>query len=128
MTGPYRPKQKWGWFWQRPGYIRFMLREFTALFIGAYLVLLLWMLYKLGVGEAAFTHWLAILNRPHWMILHALALLAGLWHTVTWFNATPQAFPVFIGEKRLPKAVVAIALGYAPWIVVTALILWGALA
>ncbi len=127
MTGPYRPKPKWAWFVQRPGYIRFMIRELTAVFIGAYLIFLLVLLSKLGRGEASFTALLATLHNSFWELLHVAALIAAVWHTITWFNATPQALPVFIGENRAPNVLVAIGMGYGPWIMVSAVILWGVL-
>ncbi len=127
MTGPYRPKPKWAWFMQRPGYIRFMIRELTAVLIGAYLIFLLVLLSKLGRGEASFTALLELCDSVWMYLLHMAALIAAVWHTITWFNATPQALPVFIGENRAPNVLVAIGMGYGPWIMVSAVILWGVL-
>jgi fumarate reductase subunit C len=111
------------WFLQRRGYVKFMLRELTALFVGIYLIVMLAFLHRMGQGEAAFGGLLASLTRPGWRVLHALALAAAVWHSITWFNLTPKAMPLRIGERRVPDAWVALAMGYLPWLVVTLLIL-----
>ena len=127
MTGKYHRPHKWNWFLSKPAYMLFMIRELTAVFIGAYLILLLIMLAKLGGGEATFCEWLVVLRSPLWMGLHFIALVASLWHSITWFNLTPRAMPFFIGEKRLADPLVATAMGYGPWLVISLVILWGVL-
>lgn len=111
------------WFTRRPGYIMFMVRELTALFLAIYLVALLVILGKLS-DAASFVTLLSDLTSPGWRILHAVALVATVWHAITWFNLTPKAMPVFIGENRAPGPLVAIGMGYAPWAVVSAFIVW----
>ena len=125
MSGPYHRPQPWNWFLKRPAYVKFMLRELTAVFIGLYLLFLLLLLARLGQGDQAFIALLAELDSPLAKVLHSVALVAALWHSITWFNLTPQAMPVFRGEKRVPGALVALAMGYGPWAVITVLILWG---
>lgn len=125
MSGRYHRPQKWNWFLARPAYILFMIREITAVFVGAYLILLLVVLSKLGNGEVAFAELLHTLRSPFWMALHAVALIAAIWHSITWFNLTPKVMPFFVGENRVADPLVAIAMGYAPWIIVSAVILWG---
>ena len=56
-----------------------------------------------------------------------LALASAVWHTVTWFQATPKALPVYLGENKVGDAQVAIGMGYLPWLVVSAIVLWGIL-
>ena len=124
MTGRYHRPRKWSWFTVRPAYILFMIRELTSVFIAAYLVLLLVFLSKLGSGVDAFVGLLQTLKSPLWMVLHAIALIAALWHSITWFNLTPRAMPVFLGEKRVGDPLVAWGMGFAPWIVVSLLIVW----
>ncbi len=125
MSRPYRAPHPWNWFLKRPNYVRFMLRELTAVGIGAYLVFLLVLLARLRGGEPALAELLVSLRSAPSIVLHALALVAALVHSITWFNLTPKAMPVFLGEKRLAGAVVAVGMGYLPWLVVSILILWG---
>ena len=127
MNGPYHRPHGWAWFLKRPGYVRFMVRELTGFFVAGYLVVLLVTLGRIGGGEEAFAEWLLALSAPGWTAAHAVALAAAVWHSVTWFAAVPQAVPVFIGERRLPAALAALAMGYGPWLAVTAVVVWGVL-
>ena len=123
MSKPYvRPMPKTWWLKRWP-YFLFMLRELTAVFVGAYAILLLVMLYKFGQGEAAFNNFLDMLKHPVSIALHAVALLAALYHTITWFNLTPQALVVQIGETRVPGVLIA-GIHYVAWIAVSGLIAW----
>lgn len=124
MSGPYQQPGSAGWFLRRSGYVLFMLRELTAVFLGIYLIFLLLFLCRLGSGEEQFLTLLVYLNRPLCMVFHAMVLLAATWHAITWFNLTPKAMPLFLGSKRLADPLVAIAMGYLPWLVMTAVILW----
>jgi fumarate reductase subunit C len=125
MSGKYvRPWNKTTWFTQRRAYIAFMVRELTAVFVLVYLLALLIILKDLGGGPERFAATLRVLQSPSWRALHVLALWGAVWHAITWFNLTPKAMPVFIGEKKAPGPLVAIGMGYAPWIVVSILIVW----
>ena len=124
MSGPYHRPHSAAWFLKRPAYVRFMIREMTAPFILAYLILFLVFLARLGAGQDVFLDYLRFLNQPPLLILHGLLLVGALWHSITWFNVTPRAMPMRVGERRLPDPVVAILMGYLPWAVVTVLILW----
>ncbi len=125
MSKRYYPTQPWNWFLQRPAYVKFMVRELTAVVIGLYLIYLLRMLATVGSGEAAFIELAGGLTSTTARLLHAIALAAALFHSITWFNLTPKAMPVYRGEDRLADPLVAFGMGYLPWIVVTILIVWG---
>ncbi len=111
------------WFTKRPGYFMFMIRELTAVFVAVYLVVLLVFLSKVN-DSAAFIELLKELTSPGWRILHALVLIGSLWHSITWHNLTGKVMPVFIGEKKAPGPLIAFAMGYLPWIVISILIMW----
>ncbi len=127
MSGPYVRRMSTTWYLKTAPYRRFMVREVTSFFMAGYLVFLLVVLSRLDNGPEAYGALLDTLRSPLSVIGHGLVLLAALYHAITWFNLTPKAVVVRIGEERLPGAVVAIAAGYGPWIVVSALILWGVL-
>ena len=124
MSNRYHPSQPRNWFLQRPGYVKFMVRELTAVFVGAYLIFLLVLLGKLAGGPEVFASILSVLKSPLSVVLHLVILLAALFHSFTWFNLTPKALPFFLGEKRIADPLVAVALGYLPWIVISVLIVW----
>lgn len=127
MSGQYHRPHSWAWFLERPAYVRFMIRELTSVFVAGYLIVLVITLARVGGGEAAAAEWLQALSSTGWRVAHALALVAAIWHSITWFNAVPQAMPLFLGEDRVSAPIAAVLMGYGPWLTVTAVIVWAVL-
>jgi fumarate reductase subunit C len=113
--GEYRRPWPADWWLRRPSYFLFMLREFTALFVGAYA---LFLLILAVLGRDAFA---AIVQSPLNMALHCIALLMVLYHTVTWLNLTPKVIVLWRGEERVDPRLIAAA-HYAAWLVLSAII------
>ena len=62
---PYiRELSKTGWWLKRPRYVRYMMREMSAAFIGSYVVILIVGLMQLSRGEAAYGSFLAAAEGP----------------------------------------------------------------
>lgn len=121
---PYvREVPKVSWFFDHPRYLRYMAREITCLFVGAYTLLLVVGIVRLSQGQAAYEAFLEALKSPASIAFHLLALVFAVYHSVTWFNLTPKALPVQIGEEFLPGWVIA-GLHFAVWIVVSAALLF----
>ena len=116
------------WIFRHPRYVRYMVREFSCLFIGGWTLLMVWGLKQLAEGPAAWAAFLELLKSPASVAFHLLALAFAIYHSVTWFNLTPKALPLQVGEGFVPDWVIAGA-HYVAWIVVSAcvLILGGAL-
>jgi len=110
------------WFFRHPRYLRYMAREVTCIFIGAYTLLLLVGVKRLSEGEAAYEAFLAALTSPASVAFHAAALAFSVYHSVTWFNVTPKALPLQVGERFVPGGVIA-GLHYAVWAVLSLAIL-----
>ncbi len=120
---PYvREIAKFSWFLRQPRYIRYMARELSCLFIGAYTLLLVAGIARLAEGRPAYEAFLEALQSPMSIVFHICALVFALYHSATWFNLTPKALPVQIGEDFLPGWVIA-GLHYAVWIVVSIAVL-----
>ena len=112
---PYvREIPKFRWFFRHPRYLRYMAREVTCLFIGAYTLLMVWGLRELAEGPAAWAAFLECLKSPGSIVFHVLALAFALYHSITWFNLTPKALPVQRGEEFVPDSVISGA-HYAGW-------------
>jgi fumarate reductase subunit C len=111
------------WWLKRTPYLLFMLREFTAVFVGAYVALFLVMIRRLNEGQAAYDAFLASLRSPLAILFHVVALAFALFHTITWFHLTPKAMAVRIGEERVKPALI-IAPNYVAWAVVSAVVAW----
>ncbi len=121
---PYmRPVSATSWWLAQPRYIRYMAREVSCVFIGAYTAVIVIGLVRLSEGAGAWGSFIEILQEPVSIAFHLLALVFALYHTTTWFNVTPKAMPIQIGETHLPGGIV-IGAHYAGWIVVSALILF----
>ena len=53
----------------------------------------------------------------------ALALAFAAYHSATWFNLTPKALPVQVGEEFVPGGVIA-GVHYVAWAVLSLAVLW----
>lgn len=111
------------WWLDKRAYLLFMLRELTSVFIAAFLALSLVQLSQLAQGAEAYAAFLQRLASPWWVGFHLLALVAALYHSITWFNLTPKVMVVRIGEERLSPIVIA-ASTYVAWLVVSAVVAW----
>ncbi|HYC42252.1 MAG TPA: fumarate reductase subunit C [Noviherbaspirillum sp.] len=115
---PYvRPME--GWWRKNPFFVRYMARELTALVVAAYAFVLLAGLWCLASGESAYNAWLGVLRHPVSVALHAMALVAAVYHTWSWFEIMPKTMPpIVVGGKRVAARVIT-ATGVVAAIVVT---------
>jgi fumarate reductase subunit C len=120
---PYHPK--WYrrrvsvWWWLESGsYTSFVLRELTSVFVAIFALVMLWELRALAQGPAAYATFLARLRTPIFLLLHAVAFVFVLFHSITWFNLAPKAMAVRFRGKRVPDVVVA-GLNYGAWLVLS---------
>jgi len=123
---PYKPDlSRSAWWLRQPRYIRYMMREMSAAFIGIYVLLLITGLYALSRGWDAYESFLATVEGPVGLAFAVVAILFATYHTYTWFQVTPRAMPLVFRGKRVPGAVIIAAhwLGFvivsaALWLVV----------
>jgi len=120
---PYQRPVTLEWVTRHPRYARYMLRELSCLFIGAWTLLLVCGLAHLAEGAAAWASFLELLRSPASLVLHGFALAFALYHSFTWFNLTPKALPLQIGEEFAPDAVISGA-HFAAWAMLTVLVLY----
>ncbi len=124
MSEPYRrPISATTWWLSKPNYVLFMLRELTSVLIAAFLIVYLIQLAQLAQGAEAYTTFVERLASPGWIIFHLLVLIAALYHSITWFNLTPQVIIVRRGEERVPPVVIA-GSHYVAWLAVSVVIMW----
>ena len=125
MTGkPYvREVPRFSWFFRQPRYMRYMAREVTCVFIGAYAVVLLVALKRLSEGRQAYEAFLQALTSPASVVFHVVVLAFALYHTTSWFNVTPKAMPIQAGEDFLPGWVI-VGAHYAAWLLVSGALLF----
>ena len=124
MKNRYMTPLRWYWFLQRPAFRAFMAREATSVAVAGYLVFVLILLNAIGDGPVAYDRVVVNLKQPWAVFGHVLVFGAALYHSITWFNLTPKAMPIYIGEDRVADFWAAILMGYLPWLVVSAVVLW----
>jgi fumarate reductase subunit C len=117
-----------GWWKRDPFFVRYMIREVTALAVAAYAIVLLVGVVRLAQGEAAFNGYVAALGSPLSVVFH-LMLLAGMaYHTYSWFDIMPKTMPLlFAGGKRVAESTIT-GVGLAAAAVVSVVVLaiaWG---
>lgn len=111
------------WYFRQARYLRYMAREVTCIFVGAYAFLLLVGVKRVSEGQAAYEAFLAGLQSPAGIVFQVLTLIFALYHATSWFNLTPKAMPVQLGEEFLPGGVI-VGAHYAGWVAVSLVILF----
>jgi len=111
-----------GWWWQTPFLLRYMLREWSSLFVVAYALVLLSGVYSLSQGEASYDAWRRVIASPPLVVFHLIALLVLVYHSYTWFKVMPKTTPhIPIDPKVITYggiavvafiSVAAVAIGY----------------
>jgi len=119
----YRERMPIFWWVHKWVHVRFILRELTSVFVAFYALVLLFEVRAVTQGPEAYASFLAWLQTPTAIVLHAVAFVMVLFHSVTWFNLAPKALVVHVGKKRVPGAVIA-GMNYAAWVVVSVVLAW----
>ena len=116
---PYVREMTSEWIFRHPRYLRYMTREFSCLFIGGWTLMMVWGLKQLAEGPAEWAAFLEFLKSPAIMVFQVVALAFAAYHSVTWFNLTPKALPLQIGEDFVPDLAIAGA-HFGAWAVLSA--------
>ena len=119
--GYMRPMQ--GWWRRDPFFMRYMLREATALAVLCYAVILAVGVVRLAQGETAWNGWLGALRSPAAVALHVVLLAAMVVHAQSWFEIMPKTMPMmFVGGKRVAQSTI-MRIGWTAAAVATVLVL-----
>lgn len=110
------------WYFRHPRYLRYMSREITSLFVGAYCVLLVCGLGALADGKESYEAFLLALQSPLSIAFHVAAFIAALYHATSWFNATQVAMPIQIGENFVPGSWISGA-HYVVWALLSVVVI-----
>lgn len=118
-----RPKMSLYWWLQRGSYVAFMLRELSSIFIAWFVVYLLLLVRAVSQGDASYQEFLGWSGGPLVLLVNVVSLLFVVFHTITWFNAAPQAIVARVGGKRVPGQWIA-ASNYLAWALASAVVVW----
>ena len=94
------------WFLTRWPYRIFMLRELSAVFLAAFVVLLLVLVRRVHEGQTAFDEYVTVANSPAMLAFLVVALAFAVLHSVTWFQAAPKALRLRRGEDAVPAGLI----------------------
>ena len=118
-----RPKMSLYWWLQRGSYVAFVLRELSSIFIAWFVVYLLLLVRAVSQGDATYQKFLAWTGSPALLLLNVISLFFIVFHTITWFNAAPQAIVARVGGKRVPGLWIAVS-NYLIWALASAVAVW----
>jgi fumarate reductase subunit C len=117
-----------GWWRRDPFFVKYMIREVTAVAVLVYAIILMVGVVRLSQGEAAFNGWLGALRSPGSILLHLVLLVSMMVHAKSWFDIMPKTMPLmFMGGQRVEGSTIT-RTGYLVTIVATVLALalvWG---
>ena len=119
----YRTRVPIFWWVRKWVHVRFITRELTSVFVGAYAIVLLFQIRALTQGADAYASFLEWLKNPVVIIFHGIAFLFVVFHSITWFNLAPKALVLRFGKKRIPNFVI-VTLNYLAWGVCSMMITW----
>ncbi len=106
FNGVYRREIKRTWWTEIPFYIMYMIREGTAIFMLLYTMHLMVGLNALSQGREVFVTWSHAQNTPFLIGFAFICFVMALYHTATWFFATPKVMPIQIKDKKVPAKVI----------------------
>jgi fumarate reductase subunit C len=107
------------WWLEKRSYVVFVLRELTSVFVALVSLLTLLQVRAILGGPEAHEQLMRRLASPPVAGLLVLALVALVFHSVTWFNLAPRAMPVRLRGRRVPDVFVAGG-NFAAWLVLSA--------
>ena len=118
----YRPQLSPFWWLQNRRYFLFMLREFTAVPIVLWLLVLLVDIARLGAGPTQNgAGYQPLAGNPLYVAFSAVCFVFALLHSITWLGISGLILRVPLGERDLPPRVVTGA-NFALWGVATVVI------
>lgn len=111
------------WWLRRLAYTKFIVRELTAVAVAYAALLLLFQVWAVGQGPAAYERLTAWMGHPLAVAFHVFVVLGLLFHTVTWLNLAPKALVVKMGKIRVAPSAVLVG-HYVAWAVISAVVAW----
>ncbi|RUO25483.1 fumarate reductase subunit C [Aliidiomarina minuta] len=108
------------WWLKHRFFKAYMLREATVIPLLFFIGCMLAGIYSLLQGENQWLAWLGFMQQSWVVGLNILALLASLYHALTFFVLFPRVMPLSLGDYRIPAwAIVA-----GQWMAVVAVLLF----
>jgi fumarate reductase subunit C len=119
----YRVRMSTYWWLERWPYVKFILREFSSVFVAWFVIETLLQIHALVQGPAAYAELQDFFRNPVVIILNVISLFFVIFHAVTWFNLAPKAMAVRVGGKRVPALLIS-GPQYVAWALISAVVAW----
>ena len=111
------------WWTKKWSHIWFILRELTSIGVAFYALIIVRYVHAINQGPESYASFLSWLQSPLAIILHCVAFVLAVYHSITWFNLAPKAMVIKLGKQRVPDYIIS-GLNYATWIILSILITW----
>jgi fumarate reductase subunit C len=111
------------WWLTRWAYLKFTLREGSAVFVAWAVIVTLLQIHALNSGPEAYAEFQNWLRNPLVLAVNVVSFFFVVFHAVTWFNLAPKAMAVRLHGKRLPNLAIS-APNYVAWVVISAAVAW----
>jgi len=119
----YRTRMSTYWWLTRWPYLKFILREGSAVFVAWIVIVTLFQIQALTRGAADYAEFQNWLRNPFVVLLNVVSLLFVVFHAVTWFNLAPKAMAIRMRGNRLPNLAIS-GPNYVAWVVISAAVAW----
>ena len=117
----YQPSMPATWWLKKGSYFLFMMREFSSIFIAAFVLLFMCELFLLSRGAQAYGQFRESLRQPEYVVFFVIAFVFAAYHTITWFGAASKIQVVRLGSRTVPPGMVTGG-AIVAWLVVSAAI------
>lgn len=119
----YRARISTYWWLHRGPYFKFILRELSSVFVAIWAVMTLLQIRGVIRGPEAYAAFQDRLRTPLLLMLNSVSFLFVLLHTLTWFQAAPQAMAVRVKGERIPDVLV-VAANFVIWLALSGFVAW----
>lgn len=109
------------WWTKKWSHVRFILRELTSFGVSFYAIIIILHVRAINQGTEAYTEFQLWLSSPPAIILHSIAFVLVIYHSITWFNLAPKAMVIKLGKHRVPDYIIS-GMNYAAWLILSAAI------
>jgi fumarate reductase subunit C len=114
----YPWRQPGDWWLKNPRYLKYMLRELTAVFAALWVVLFLIQIPQMASGPEANMMWRESIRSPGWIIFSLISLAFVLYHAWTAFTSFGTLIYLRMGKTATPGNALNATMMIA-WAVVT---------
>lgn len=118
-----RPRVSTYWWLERWSYVTFILRELSSVFVAWSIIYLLLLVRATSQGEFGYLRFLIWSAGLPVLLLNAVSLLFIVFHAVTWFNLSPKAMVVRVGDSHVPPWLIA-GSNYLGWVAMSVVLAW----